>query len=77
MSPELQTFLSLVRAGIGHPVGELPDAIDWERMEALAEEHGLSAVLWDAVDRLAQEGMLEEESLSPCRFRYVGGELRA
>jgi hypothetical protein len=57
MSPE-ETFLALVRAGIGHPMGELPEAIDWERMGALAEEHGLPAVLCDAVDRLVREDAL-------------------
>lgn len=47
-----QCFLALIRAGVKHPSGELPEAIDWERMKALADEHGLSAVLWDAVDGL-------------------------
>ncbi len=57
MSPE-ETFLALIRAGIGHPMGELPETIDWERMGALAEEHGLPAVLCDAVDRLVREDAL-------------------
>ena len=50
---EGQCFLALIRAGIGRPAAcELPEAVDWARMIAMAEEHGLSAVLWDAVDRL-------------------------
>lgn len=39
-------------------MGELPETIDWERMGALAEEHGLPAVLCDAVDRLVREDAL-------------------
>ena len=48
----------MIRAGIDHPMGELPEGIDWERMGALAEENGLPAVLCDAVDRLVREDAL-------------------
>lgn len=50
-----QSFLSLVRLGIGtEPSTErrfLAD-LDWERMKALADAQGLSAVVLDGLDKV-------------------------
>lgn len=46
-----QTFLLLVRQGIGHG-GVLPDVVDWPAIQALANEQGLAAVVIDSVERL-------------------------
>lgn len=50
-------FLSLVRLGIGHqsvPSSgfQVPGEIDWVKLKALAEQHGLSAVVLDGVNGL-------------------------
>ena len=67
-----QSFLALVRAGIGHPMGELPETMDWESVMALAEEHGLSAIVWDAVDRLVREEALSGGRAIPKQLMYDG-----
>ena len=48
-----KTFLSLVRVGIGNcSDAHVHEPIDWDALEALAAQHGLSAVLVDGVERL-------------------------
>ena len=48
------TFLSLVRLGIGHTDStDLTDKVDWEALKALADQHGLSAVVLDGVNGLS------------------------
>ena len=39
-----QTFLSLVKLGIGHR-SALPDVVDWKAIKALADKLGLMAVI--------------------------------
>lgn len=60
-----QSFLALVRAGIGHPVGELPEVMDWESIGVLAEEHGLPGIVWDGVDGLIRQDVLTGERAIP------------
>lgn len=55
-----QSFLSLVRLGIGHPVANVPETIDWKSMQALASEQGLSAIVLDGVQGLVDRGWLVE-----------------
>ncbi len=53
ISAELKTcFLSLVRLGIGHGAYSSTISVDWFALKALAEEHGLSAVILDGIDKL-------------------------
>lgn len=55
MNQDLQsTFISLVRLGIGHLSGPLPERIDWKSIETLAGQHGLLAVVVDGIDRLPE-----------------------
>ena len=55
LSPELkESFLSIIRLGIGHNAWLPPIEIDWPAIKALAERHGLSAVLIDGVDKLPE-----------------------
>ena len=50
-----ETFLQLVRLGIGHEASHLPEQVDWEELKALAEGQGLSGVLADGMEKLPQE----------------------
>ena len=52
MNKDLQdVFLSLVRLGIGTSKGAIiPQDIDWDKLKALADEQGLSAVILDALN---------------------------
>lgn len=47
-----QAFLSLVRLGIDHFGGLLPNQVDWEAIEALATAQGLSAIVIDGLEKL-------------------------
>ena len=44
--------MALTRLGIGNPIVELPDSIDWPAIEALANSQGLSAVVLDGIEEL-------------------------
>lgn len=48
-------FLSLIRLGIGHEAYFLTKSVDWNAIEALALEHGLSAILVDGIERLPDD----------------------
>ena len=48
-------FLSLVRLGIGHSADELHEQLDWHAIKALADQHGLSAVIIDGLEHLPNE----------------------
>lgn len=78
-SDNKDTFITLVRLGIGHRGGVLPECIDWNNIEALAAEQGLSAVLVDGVEKLPGEQRLPKllllrwlgEVLQEYEHRYV------
>lgn len=48
----VDTFLSLVRLGIGHQSSIEPSEFDWAALEDLAARQGLSAILVDGVEKL-------------------------
>ena len=52
LSKTFDAFLSLVRLGIGHDANGLPDATDWTTLKNLADDHGLSAVVLDGIEKL-------------------------
>lgn len=45
------TFLSLVRMGIGHSSAQ-PDVDNWQAIKALADKQGLTAVVADGIEKL-------------------------
>ena len=48
-----KVFLTLVRLGIGkRETVDLPERINWEAIQALANAHGLSAIVLDGIDAL-------------------------
>lgn len=49
-----EAFLFLVRLGIGHPTFGRFKSYDWNAIEALAEQHGLLAVIVDGIDYLPE-----------------------
>ena len=72
------TFLSLIRLGIGHPVPNRFGKIDWKATEALAEQQGLLAILVDGVEKLPDDHKPSKlvllqwigESLQEYEYRY-------
>ena len=50
------SFLTLVRLGIGTSKdAKIPNDMDWNELKALAEQHGLSAVVLDGIGLLKVE----------------------
>ena len=72
------SFLSLIRLGLGHDTHPIHTSYDWEAIDALAVQHGLSAVMVDGVECLPEEfrppkGTLLKwigESLQDYEYRY-------
>ena len=60
-----ELFLQLVRLGIGHSANFQPTTVNWVEIKTLAENHGLSAVVLDGIEKLpvtsrpSQEFLLE------------------
>lgn len=67
-----ESFLSIVRLGIGHNSYPLLCPLDWEALESLASQHGLSAVLVDGVERLP-EG---QRPPKPVLLQWIGETLQ-
>ena len=72
------SFLQIVRLGIGHSTDCITGEIDWNSIESLAEQQGLSAIVVDGVERLSEtqrppKGMLLQwigEILQNYEYRY-------
>lgn len=67
-----ESFLSIVRLGIGHNSYPLLCPLDWEALDSLASQHGLSAVLVDGVERLP-EG---QRPPKPVLLQWIGETLQ-
>ena len=55
MSVSKDTFLTLVRLGIGHYANPLPERVDWVSIQTLAGQQGLSAIVIDGIEKLPEE----------------------
>lgn len=53
MQTTKESFLSLVRLGIDHSAS-IPVGVDWNSIEALAVEQGLSAIVLDGIEKLPE-----------------------
>lgn len=56
-----ESFLTLVRLGIGHYAFSFKHDIDWETVHNLAIQHGLSAVLLDGIESLPEDNRPPKE----------------
>jgi len=57
------SFLSLVRLGIGHPIYAHPDKVDWNTIQTLGIRHGLSAIIIDGIEQLPENKRPPKETL--------------
>ncbi len=55
--------MALTRFGAGNAGGVLPDSIDWTELKALAERHGLSAIVLEGIERLPEKQRPPQEFL--------------
>lgn len=56
-------FLSLIRLGLGVDNSIVPTSINWRDVNALAERHGLSAIMIDGIERLPESIRPPKEDL--------------
>lgn len=68
-----ESFLSLIRLGIGHSSDALIHAYDWKTIEALSAEHGLSAVMVDGIEQLPDNKRPPKEVL----LQWIGETLQS
>ena len=54
-SKTADAFLALVRLGINHGFTSLPEEVDWTSIKALADQHGLSAIVLDGIENLPEK----------------------
>lgn len=54
MQSSKEAFLALVRLGIGHTAGILPNIFNWDEIQALADAQGLCAVVIDGTEKLPE-----------------------
>ena len=52
MTINTDSFISLVRLGIGHSAGAISGNLDWSEVKAYAESQGLSAIVLDGIECL-------------------------
>ena len=72
MGVEYSALLALVRAGIGHSFYSLPEIFDWNEIKELAYEQGVSAIVVDGIDRLADKKRPAKELL----LEWIGDVLQ-
>ena len=66
-------FLSLIRLGIGKSrFAQVPNQVDWDKLEDLAAKQGLSAILVDGIERLP-EG---QRPPKPVLLQWIGETLQ-
>ncbi len=54
LSVKEESFLALVRLGIGHPANILLKVAEWSAIQEIASQHGLSAVVIDGIEHLPE-----------------------
>lgn len=72
-STKYESFLSLVRLGIGHHNDGIPKELDWRFIQTLAERQGLYAVVLDGIERLPSEKRPPQELL----LEWIGEVLQS
>lgn len=64
-----EMFLNLVRQGLGIINDVMfPDVIDWNAIQVLAEQQGLSAIVLDGIETLPEQSRPPKEFLLTEKF---------
>lgn len=73
MQSSKKTFLTLVRLGVGSINEEsIPENVEWEELEALALQQGLSALIVDGIEKLPDNKRPPKELL----LQWIGGVMQ-
>ena len=71
------SFLSVVRQGIGHSSEPIEEISDWKALKALADEHGLSAVVLDGLEKVnMNQPRLMKSMTQGMRLGWIGEVLQ-
>ena len=65
-------FISLVRLGIGHSADPINLPIQWDEIETLANEQGLSAIVLDGIEKLPEEQRPQRQLL----LQWIGNVMQ-
>ena len=68
-----ETFLALIRLGIGHPVADTEMVFNWTALQSLAVSQGLAAVLLDGIEQLPDEQRPPKDLL----LQWIGETLQS
>lgn len=68
-----EVFFDLVRMGIGHHASSLPNDINWNVLDSIAEQQGLSAIVVDGIELLPKEKQPPKELL----LQWIGETLQS
>ena len=71
-SKTFDAFLALVRQGIGHESRVLSQDIDWTAIKALADTHGLSAVVLDGLNEVSKSNFQLSTLNSQLKLSWIG-----
>lgn len=71
-SKTFSAFLALVRQGIGHESRVLSQDIDWTAIKALADAHGLSAVVLDGLNEVSKSNSQLLTLNSQLKLSWIG-----
>ena len=71
-SRNFDAFLAIVRLGIGNSTDFLFEGVNWAAIRALADQHGLTAVALDGVERLQEKCRPPKDVL----FNWIGEVLK-
>lgn len=68
-----ESFLTLVRQGIGIKNRPLPESVNWAAIKTLADEQGLTAILLDGMERLNMENTNHTDTIPlPLKLNWIG-----
>ena len=70
-------FLALVRQGIGHESRVLSQEIDWTAIKALADAHGLSAVVLDGLNEVSKSNSQLSTLNSQLKLSWIGEAMQS
>lgn len=71
-SNNCRALLGLIRLGIGHPCTNMPEEVDWDTLQALATEQGLSGIVVDGLEKLPAE----QKPPKPVLLQWIGEVLQ-
>lgn len=71
-SKTFDAFWALVRQGIGHESRVLSQEIDWTAIKALADKHGLSAIVLDGINEVLKSNSQLSSLNSQLKLSWIG-----